>query len=240
MKKTDETSDKNSQNVLWQKRPSEIKGYKTCYYITDKKRDYIRVDANPRGKKVRLYIEVFRQGGCPYFSAIADGKIIVEKNMLTKRSFGFSNVFSERASIVSTIPDEDVIELFDGNYGIKVTDTREGARRKLLRETKKKYFRKEELSDEYAFSGSVDGERESFFKDLFVGSIDVILGAALSVSFFFIFGHSFTAFGLCSAFYGTLLGAVDFFIKEKVPNVFKLLLFLCAGLASYIYGYYII
>ncbi|MCL2025495.1 MAG: hypothetical protein FWG92_01670, partial [Leptospirales bacterium] len=108
MKKINETvNNKSKEASSWQKRPSEIKGYRTCYYITDKNKDYIRVDVNPRGKKVRLYIEVYKEGGCPYFSAIVDGRIITEKNMLTNRSTGFSNVFSERAHIVSTMPNEN-------------------------------------------------------------------------------------------------------------------------------------
>ena len=240
MKKTGETDNKNSQGASWQKRPSEIKGYRLCYYITDKKRDYIRVDVNPKGKKVRLYIEVFSQGGCPYFSTIADGKVVLEKNMLTKRSFGFSNVFSERAPIVSTIPDEDVLEFFNGNYGIKATEAKEVARKKLLRETKERYFSKESLPNEYAASDSADEGKKSFIWRLFAGFIDVLIGAALSVSSFFVFGHSFVAFGVCLAFYGVILGGVDFFIKDKPPNVIKLLVFIFMGLASYIYGYYII
>jgi len=243
MKKTDEIVDKKASNASsWQKRPSEIKGYKVCYYLTDKKKDYIRVDVNPKGKKVRLYIEVFKQGGCPYFSAIADGKIITEKNLLTKRSFGFSNVFSERASLVSTIPDEDVIELFAGNYGIESSGflkTKEDEKKKLLKETKKMYFTRE-VSDEGSLSGMYGDEKGSFLKAILWRSIDIFFGAALSVSFFFIFGYSFTALGACAAFYGIILGAIDLFIRERSPNVFKLLLFLAAGFVSYVYGYYII
>ncbi|MCL1910667.1 MAG: hypothetical protein FWG13_00475 [Leptospirales bacterium] len=243
MIKAGETANNNPQSSSWQKRPSEIKGYKVCYYITDRtKKDYIRVDANPKFKKVRLYIEVSKQENCPYFSVIVDGKVITEKNMLNNRSSGFSGVFSERASIVSTLPDEDIIELFGGSYGVKSPETaKEGEREKRLRETKEKYFVKESQPDATARTYSYDdGEKQPFFKSLFIGLIDVILGAALSVSSFFIFGRSFTALGVCLALYGAILGGIDFFIREKPSNVFKLLLFLLAGFASFIYGYYII
>jgi len=244
MKRADETANKNYRGVSsWQKRPSEIRGYKTCYYLTDKKKDYIRVDVNQSGKKVRLYIEVFKEGGCPYFSSIVDGKVVMEKNMFARRSSGFSNVFSERASIVSTLPDEDAIKLFGGNYGInspETLQTKEVERKELLKETKKRYFGKEDISEENTLSDTEDGGKKPFFKGFFRGLIEVFLGAALSVSFFFIFGYSFTAFGVCLALYGAVLGGVDFFIRKKAPNVFKLLLFLITGSASYIYGYYII
>lgn len=244
MKRTGLLAAKRSSSVpLWQKRPSDIRGYKTCYYLTDKKKDYIRVDVNPKDRRVRLYIEVFKQNGCPYFSTVADGKIITEKNMRTMRSPGSSGVFLEKASIVSTIPDLDVVALFEENYGIKSPEflkAREDEKKKLLKETKERYFKKESVFDGDTDFDTDEVRRYPFLKDLLIGTIDVFLGAALSAASFFTFGYSFTALGVCSAFYGIILGAVDFFIMDRAPNVFKLLLFLFAGLISYIYGYYLI
>ncbi len=108
----------DSTKQYWKRRPSEIRGYRQTLYLTDDNNDYIRVDYNLKEKRIRLYIEVFKEGGSPYYSVIRNGRITAEKSILSGRSFGFTDKFVDRAEIFSSIPNREIIALINGNYGI--------------------------------------------------------------------------------------------------------------------------
>ncbi|MDR3237521.1 MAG: FUSC family protein [Spirochaetia bacterium] len=235
MQKTNKTAEQNSSS--WKKRPSEIRGYQSAYYLTDDKNDYIRIDYNTKVKKIRLYVEIAKEGSCPYFATITEGRVIAEKNMLTKRSFGFSQIFASKAGIISTIPDESMLKLFAGNYGIPAAAVKE-TKEKRLRETKEKYFAKKEVSAAQSYY-SDDKNTGLSVKGLFKDFFETILGAVLSIGVFYFLDNSFIAMGICAAFFGVIMSIFDLFIRGK-SNPIKSLFFFVTGIILYIYGYYLI
>ncbi len=230
----------DSAKFTWKRRPSEIRGYQRAYYVTTEDGDYVRVDYNLKDKRVRLYVELADEGGSPYYSVITGGKITSEKSVSTGRTFGFSSKFQSLADIFSALPNRDVLKLIGRNYGIGVPEGKAGdnARRQMdLEETKKRYFKREDGSEGGA-AGGRDSIRIIGMPGL-VDFIDIIIGFALSGAFFLFFQYSFLAMGAASAFYGIIIGLVDIFLRGRSPLFIKVIFFVFAGGASYIYGYFL-
>lgn len=229
----------NAQQT-WKKRPSEIRGYQRTFYITAENGDYVRVDYNLKDKRVRLYVEVEEEGGNAYYSVITDGKITAERSVSTGRNFGFSERFHERAMIYSTIPNNQVLKLINRNYGIQrgkavEKEKPKTEKEKLIRETKKRYFKPE------FYQGGEDDEsvRRVIFKTLGLSDlIDFMIGLLIAVSVFLYFRYSYLAMGVAAAFFGIIIGFVDMFFRGRQPVFLKVVFFLLAGAALYIYGYF--
>ena len=68
--------------------------------------------------------------------------------------------------------------------------------------------------------------------------IDIALGVLIAGSVFIYFQYSFMAAGAAAAFFGIIIGLVDMFFRERSPNFFKVILFLSAGTALYVRGYF--
>lgn len=240
-KKTSTNKKPQAGNLTWKSRLSELKGYQEAFYLTDKKNDYIRVDYNLKEKRVRLYIEVFQEGGNAYFSVISQGRITTEKNVSTGRSYGFSDIFADKADIFSTIPNNEVIKLFDGNYGIRESASKLSERQKNFEATRKRYFVELRRQDgDQNYNGSYKTTGSLSFRDIISGFFDILAGIFLSIGLFYILGYNFIAMGIFAVFYGISIGAIDFFVRERDPSLIKILFFIVAGIASYIYGYYIV
>ncbi len=224
----------------WRKRPSEIRGYQRTFYITSEDGDYLRVDYNLKEKRVRLYIEVDEEGGNAYYSVITDGKITAERSVSTGRNFGFTEKFRERASIFSTIPNNQILKLINRNYGIQrgkpvEKEKPKTEKEKLIHETKERYF-KPEL---YQGGGEEEGGRRTLFKTLgLFDLIDFMIGLLIAGSVFLYFGYSYVAMGVAAAFFGIIIGFVDMFFRGRSPVFSKVVFFLFAGAALYIYGYF--
>lgn len=227
----------------WKKRPSEIRGYQRTYYMNSPDGDYLRIDYNLKEKKVRLYIEVESEGGNAYYAVITNGKITAERSVSTGRSFGFTEKFVERSDLFSTMPNREVLKLVSGNYGIQrggkqsaaAQEPQKTEKEKLIRETKRRYFKKEYLAEGGA--GGEQGAGRVFRRLNIFDLIDFVLGVLLAGSAFFFFKYSFMAMGATAAFFGIIIGFVDMFFRDRPPVFTKVIFFLLAGIASYIYGY---
>jgi hypothetical protein len=243
MSKKTKDADNKQEGTSWKKRPSEISGFQNTFYLTDAKNDYVRIDYNLKEKRVRLYVEVFQEGGSPYFSIINKGKITVEKNVFSGRSYGFSEVFSNKADVFSTVPDNDVMTLIIGNYGITSPVSKSGQklneRETRLAETRRKYFLRSDERDNPYLADSKKGKYASL-RPMIGEIVDMLVGAIISLGLFFILEYNFIAMGIFAAFYGIVIGVIDLFIRETRPHLVKVLFFFAAGITSYIYGYYVI
>ena len=233
-----------ASTYTWKKRPSELGGFQHTFYLTDDNKDYLRVDYSIKEKRIRLYVEVFKEGGSPYFSIINKGHIGVEKSILTGRNQGFSDVFSSRASIFSTIPSDDVVKLIAGNYGIRTlqqkSENQLTEREKRLEETKRRYFVEIRSRDNSAYSTGANAGRTSSFSPVISDIFDLLTGIIISLGLFYILEYNFLAMGIFAGFFGLAIGIIDFFIRKARPNLMKILFFFAAGTASYIYGYYVV
>lgn len=227
----------------WKKRPSEIRGYQRTYYMNSPDGDYLRIDYNLKEKKVRLYVEIESEGGNAYYAVITNGKTTAERSVSTGRSFGFTEKFVERSDLFSTMPNREVIKLVGGNYGIqrggKLTaaskEQPKTEKEKLIRETKRRYFKKEYLAE--GESGDEQGMRRVFRRLNLYDLIDFVIGVLLAGSAFLFFNYSYLALGATAAFFGIIIGFVDMFFRDRSPVFTKVIFFLVAGAASYIYGY---
>jgi len=209
-----------------------MRGYTRTLYLTTENRDYLRVDYNLREKKIRLYFEVYSEGGSAYYSIIKDGKVSVERSVLSGRSFGFSEKFRERSAMFSTINNREVLRLIGGNYGIDTYRKSNTERKKRLDETRRKYFKND--ANPYGSDNGVNEDHSIKIIDL----IDVVIGFALTLGAFFLFQYSYIAMGVVAAFYGISIGMVDMMVRERPPFFIKMFFFLIVGIIFYIYGYF--
>jgi len=228
--------------IIWKRRPSEIRGYSRTLYTTLNNRDYLRADYNIKEKRVRLYVEIAQEGGSSYFSVIVNGKISVEKSVLSGRTRGVPEKFLERAESFSTIQNKDVLRLINANYDIgkipiDFTEQKKVEHEKNLKETKKKYFKTEEnpyIKSRQANSNS-SKERHSFkFHDL----IDFFLGIGGTGAIFYFFNFDYVKAGVFAAFFSIVSSLFDVFIRDRSPIFTKMIFFMVGGALLYIYGYY--
>lgn len=228
---------RDDNRINWRRRPSEIRGYNRALYVNTEAGDYIRVDYNLKDKRVRLYIEDVEEGGNPYYAVITDGRVTAERNVTTGRSYNLSEKFRKRAAIFSQIPNTEIINIINKNYGIGERETEERERRiqrqQELEETRRRYFRENPYVE---FGGGItEGEIEKQVRliDLF----DVAVGIVLCFGAYY-YWHSFISVGIVSAFFGVLLAVLDIFFRVREPFLMKNVTFVLAGLTAYIYGYY--
>jgi hypothetical protein len=224
----------------WRRRPSEIRGYQRVYYINTEDGDHLRVDYNIREKRVRLYVEIESEGGNAYYSIITNGKITAEKSVSTGRSFGFADKFREHAHDFASIPNRDVYRLINSNYGIKkgkATDEKQQTdKEKLIKETKRKYFKKE-LYD--AKGEQLEDQGKLFRKTTILDLLDFLIGVVISAAAFLYFKFNFLALGVTASSYGIIIGFVDMFFRNRSPMFSKVIFFVLGGAISYIYGYFL-
>ena len=252
-KKADINDNNESKPHYWKRRPSELRGYNRAIYTTTEEGDYLRVDYNIKDKKVRLYLEDAEEGGNPYYSIITDGNIAAERNVSTGRVSSLFEKFNRRAKAFATIPNKDVLKLINKNYGIglkgggrnreeieKIRKERERARKNILEETRRKYFKPEDIpyfeaADEIEIVPSEKRGKRFFFID----AIDFVIGILITVGVYY-YTYNLPAVGIVSSSLGVLFGVIDVYFRDREPFFTKIIFFITAGIAAYIYGYYII
>jgi hypothetical protein len=229
---------------FWRRRPSEIKGYNRTIYTTTETNEYLRVDFNLQEKRVRLYLEDNEEGGNPYYSVITNGKVTVERNATTGRISDLYDKFSKRADVFSTIPNKDVVRLINNNYNIGIVVKKRNNSKEEINTGKA--VPKTQLIKEYiptyardADNNKVTGTRKKKNRIGFIDIIDSIVGITLCAGLF-LYNRSFVTLGVLSAFIGIFMGLLDVYYRERYPVFIKMILFLLAGVISYVYGYYIL
>ena len=229
------------ESHVWKRRSSEIRGYERAIYASLSNGDYLRVDYNLGEKTVRLYAEVVEDHGASYYSVIKNGHIATEKNSRGKSS-NVAERLRERSDEFSTLPNKDVLELINKNYGIfsnNVNNIHEKKSKKeqhqLEREEiKRKYFRSEKKSSSL---GSVIYESIGFKKVGFIDFLDITAGILISAFFFYFNQYNLLTAGAVATIWGIILGVLDIFIRERDPFFLKIFFFLFSGAVIYIYSY---
>lgn len=239
MSKDDKLIDsKKGSDGDWKRRTSDISGYQRAFYMTDSKGDYIRIDYNLKEKKVRLYAEIAKDANRPYFSVIQKGKISTEKNVLTGRPNGVAPVFESKARIFSTLPNDELLRVINGTYGISQPSKKQiiSERMQKLEETRQRYFVEHREESE-------SGDRfpmESLFGVIKKNFFSILLGAAITIGAYYLFNLSYASAGIAVASYGIFLGIADMFLREKETDMFMVLCFLLLGLGLFVYGRYLV
>lgn len=225
----------SSDSIQWKRRPSEIKGYQRALYLNDNDGSYIRLDYNLKTKKVRIFYEPSDEGGVSYYSVIENGDIIQEKNVASGRATNLTHKFTRFAPKIATIPNKEVLKIIGENYGLSgyEKEQKEKEKKKKLETTRKRYFG-QETAEKESTVGDFDETKKISRWDF----IDLGVGAGVGGGLFY-FLASFEYLGLFLGVYGILMGIFDIFIRQREPIFIKIVLFMLAGLAAYIYGYYI-
>lgn len=218
-----------------------MRGYQMAYFMTTASGDYLRVDFNLKEKRIRLFIEDANEGGNPYYAVVTNGKVMTEKNVTTGRESGVMDRLVERAEYFNTLPPRDVRNAVravldqqrkPSAKSAEVTDKKEG-RQELLERTRRRYFKEEDAQGFETGEPSIRREAPRLFKEL----IDVILGLAICMGLYF-YNRDFVIVGITAGVFGMGIGAFDMLVRGREPSVIKVILFLAAGLTSYVYGYY--
>ncbi len=236
-----------SKASIWKRRPSEIRGYNRVLYTTTESGDYVRIDYNIKDKKVRLFVEDGDEGGNPYYSVINNGSITIERNATTGRVTSLHDKFAKRAKLISTIPNKEVIALINKNYGIgvkrekksneEIKKKKESVRKSELERTRKKYFKSESIHV-YATEQTTE-TAVRLRKIILLDVVDIVIGVLLCACFY-AYTYNFILSGVISAFFGVFTGIIDIYLRGRDPVFTKTIFFMIAGIALYIYGYYIL
>lgn len=218
----------------WKRRQSEIRGYQRTLYMNTDDRDYLRVDYNLKEKRVRLYVEIAREGGSSYYAVISNGRLTTERNATTGRAIGVNEKISQRADIFSTIPNNEILKLINGYYGIqsKRANRDKSEKDKLKEEARKRYFQGSDI----AYEGS--GADQTFATVKWFDFFDVIIGCCAGAFVYWFFNYSMVMAGVVLAFYGMIIGLIDMFLRERPPLFSKMIAFIVAGISLYVYGYF--
>ena len=217
----------------WKTRRSELEGYNRTYYVNTAEEDYLRADVSKNGDTVRLYAELGADGGVGYVSIIRNGKIAEEKSALSQKSGDFSEKFASKADVFSMMPSSSLIKLIAGNYGIS---SKKVLTAKRLEETKAKYFKNKQGDNSDKEIAEVGSRNKVQFS--FIDLIDFGIGIMAALIVFLVFDNSFTILGIVLSMFGITIGAIDMFIRNKEIVISKMLVFILAGMGSYIYGYF--
>jgi hypothetical protein len=236
MRKKSTTKITDPPEIQWKRRQSEIRGYQKTFYINTDDRDYLRVDYNLKEKRVRLYVEISREGGTAYFAVVTAGRITVERNAINGRSVGVSEKISARAHIFSTISNNEVLKLINKHYGIGKVDSEsvKVEREKRKEETKKRYFKgqyEEGAGGEYADTG--------FSRIRWADGADLLAGALIVAGVFWYYDYSYPAAGIAASVFGIAIGFFDMFFRDRSPVFTKVFLFVLGGIGAYFYGYFL-
>ena len=228
---------KDESKINWKRRSSEIRGYDRAMYVSLDNGDYLRVDYNLGEKSVRLYTEVLEDEGVSYYSVIKEGRVSAEKNSNGK-STGVALRIGERSEEFSTLPNKDVLDLINNNYGIlrgNKPDKKSIKERLSIEreEIKRKYFQPEEKRSIRSIIYQQIGLKEFRFIDIF----DIAAGIVVSALFFYLDRNNLLTAGAVATIWGILLGVLDIFIRERDPFFLKIFLFLISGTGVYIYSY---
>ncbi len=229
--------DGEGKKVSWKRRPSEIRGYQAALYTTTDGGDYLRVDYNLKDRKIRIYIEDAEEGGNPYYAVFTGGRVSAQRNVTTGRAHQVVEKLKLRADAIRTISNKEVRKIVTG--ALKLDDAplpekpaQDESRKEALDRTRKRYFRPVEARPWASVSGGAITAR-SFFRGLLDYTVGILLVVAILLYF-----RDFIAAGVTAAFFGIFIGIIELFLRGRDPSIIKMLFFVCAGAALYVYGYY--
>jgi len=220
--------------LAWKTRRSELAGYKKMYYANTESGDYLRADLGSEDGTVRLYLELESDGGAGYISIIKNGKVNVEKSTLSRKMGDFSDKFTAKADLFSTLPDSSILNTIAGNYGIK----QKKSAAETFKETRIRYFKEKNVDNP---DGILRRSRSESVrtKVTFIDVIDFVIGLAIAAVAFWAFNYDFVILGIVLAVFGLIVGTIDVFIRMKELVVAKMLFFILMGILSYVYGYFL-
>ncbi len=223
----------NSLKHLWKMRPSEISGYARQYYSTTLDGDEITIDFNFPRQMARIMLTIAAEHGRQYIAVIKSGTILKETDVSARCPMDLTSRISRFRQFFLFIPDDTVLSVIGGNYGIPARPLPVRYRRKIIYfpsapklELGKKLRillqrrRKRELEERSFFEKAVHRLKSEAF--------DFSLGGVLALSYF---QHliSIAEFAGLIGFLGIASGAVDWLWRHRSPFLPRILVMLGAS-----------
>lgn len=182
----------------------------------------IQVEVNRSQGRVRITCSSGENNS--YQCVISNGTVLREKNLGNKKTYNIEKEITSFSTDISSLPDNQILELIGGNYGILTEFL--GVIQKS--ENKKSSLKKIQTVEELLhFLNQKFQNLIIFMKDWFhfPSLVDVVdLFFALSFGFWvYQFNFSFLYTGLAMAFASLLTGYIDWLIRNRQPYILKII-----------------
>lgn len=220
----------------WRRENPPPKGFTKSYSAETPSGDKLQMDLNYYDQIVRLTLELGDENGRIYVATIKNGMVIREKDLSSGRPAHLSGKIGPFSSLISCIPDSDLLECMDGAYGVSKTPLGAPIRK--------------ESSDNFNFSTKYDAifgivrenwwerflrrrrRKESLwvrFKRRFWSELmDLSMGTAAGVGVYYAY-FDYYLLGFFLAFLGLLFGGLDWIMRRRNPWILKVMGFMSLG-----------
>ncbi|MDH5720044.1 MAG: hypothetical protein OEZ13_05400 [Spirochaetia bacterium] len=201
--------------------------YPELYFLDSQKKEQIQIEVNRIKGLVKIFIDTL-EGEDSFYCVISNGVIIRERDFKTGKNRNLEKEFAQRHIEISSLPDNEVLRVIGGNYGI-LTQFLGKAERKIQPDLDElnNFFQKI-LSHPKKLLTTILNIFNFLYKScLERPKLSDVLDAALAVSLGFAiyninfnFLHTSLAAFSCSLF----SGYADWLFRKKEPYLLKIIL----------------
>jgi len=228
----------------WIHNPSRVYPFTRCYERITDKGIHLKVDYQPAKKLSRLSVK--RQGSeRELCSIIKNGEIIREFDSVTEQDIVFSTVIRPYKAIFNTVPNNYVLSILGGVYGLELQTKYQGSQvyipswlRKQFPKTYKEWLQlkiREFWRDIKRKKPKIPLWRR-ILKRIWGDIFDFSLALALSVMLYVKY-WDLSLVGFYLAAFGILTGFNDWLIRRRNPLFIKIFFITIPAGYLYLYGY---
>jgi hypothetical protein len=202
------------------------------------------VDYQPARKIARLAVK--REGSNRELcSIVKNGEIIREVDSVTEQNISFARVIRPYKSIFNTLPNNYVLGILGGVYGLELQTLYRGKQVYIpswLRKKPPKSFKEWIRSQIQQFWRNFNAKRHKLpiwkriFRRIWGDVFDFSLAMTLSLLLYFKY-WDFCLVGFYLAVFGVLTGFYDWLIRARNPLISKVLIITGPACYLYVYGY---
>lgn len=217
---------------VWKARQSQIDGYSRQYYTTTPVGDSLEIDYNYGRSMARITVGLASEHGRVYTAVIKSGTVLKEYELATRRPLDLTSRISLFRSYFLHLPDESLLSVIGGNYGIpsrpmaiprrryRILPQRPGLH--PIRRIQKYFERKRRIENEPA------PLHVKFLRRLPAEIMDFGTGGLIFLAYL---QHSINLgqFAGLIGFLGVFSGAIDWVIRQRSPFIPRIALLLGAS-----------
>ncbi|MCS6984255.1 MAG: hypothetical protein NZM25_03880 [Leptospiraceae bacterium] len=216
------------------------KDYSESYHLRTIQGDTLRVEVNRPAGLVRITLTTY--DGQRFQSTMSHGVILREMNLSQNLPQDLEEIFSRYRFELSSLPDNQVLRLIGGNYGVlsqflgkrrdvyEILPSGPVTWQEWLKSLKEKFrgYIKEKLRL----------ARALFFYPPQTSDVWDALLLTLAGGYAYQINYSYLDGGFFLAAASLLNGLVDYFLKKRSPYLPKVILFFLAGFGAIAWGWY--
>jgi len=207
--------------------------YPELYLYQNENSEWLKVEINRLQRVVKLQYD----GAESFFSVIKNRHIIREKNLQTGESEDLDEKFRKMRMTISSLPDNEVLEIIGGSYGVLTEFLGKATRREKKNFSSLWDLWKRWLGRVHSFFRVTRKTFQSlFYKPAWYDFLDM---GVISVGIWFIFSMNYdilsaSFFGIFSAIF---TGFVDLILRRRDPYLIKIMIFILPGGYFWYLGY---